>query len=807
MADREDYTGQKNIKPDFLSREKAQNSLKTVENSSLLPLETESVKNRENRPTFTYTGTGRSDRTKTEKSTRKVRFSLKRALPGALIIAVLGIGGFVAFSTNSLLGPHISAVYTAATDTQNAANVLRSEKLGFKLKYGRAGGFFDQAAEKTYQKLGLSRNVFRNFKQTGDDKVDAENFDQTMTEIYEGESTTRINTVEDEIETDEDGNETKKRTTTGEAVDSKTVDGVDAETKARNFLSGTTRKVASGVNAGCAVLRVGSMVSVAVAANELYQSINYFLNRMEPISKMMDGRGNASGINQDLNWFSRAETSTIIDASTGEEITTYGSPLQSEGARLILGGVQPNQTQANRFSLERLLQATLLSAATSGATYQKCNIAQSTSALISLATLAIPGGGFIRATVGLLLETTLAIGIQATIQGLLSFFIPHIATALFSNAYTTYTGTAAGELFDRGASAANTRIARSSSGQMPSSSAAALAYNSANNEVLAREAAEDRKNRSPFDLTSGNTFFGALARKFMVVGLQSDTSNIVNGFSNLTRSSLNSILGVYADGEDTSYMTTFGNCPNLEAIGAEGDIYCNPITTTDLSTIDLDQDDATYQEVISKNLEVDGDELKVKNNSELARYIIYCTERDSPFGVYDANIANSFESSLGIVGDNLPIIADVIDMVNAAQNAAAGVWATGSVCVNSAENPRWDNEIKYYQRFVEDARLLSDENGTENPVLTFKDAYYAENPLDNSRAGYLARISGLAKSDAEEVLAVMDYLEFISEYDPTLAYDFVLKPETDIKFDSDYKEHYVLINRYYFNKTREAEVA
>ena len=797
---KEDYNGQANIRPDFLKRENAKKSLKTAETSSLATDLPRDVKTREKSPSFAYTG-------KTGKSTEKSRFSLKRALPATLIIILLSIGGFTVFSANSLLGPHISALFTAATDTQNAANTLRAQKLGFKLKYGRAGGFFDQSAEKTYKKLGLSRDVFHNFKQTGDDKADTENYHKTMSEIYDGDSTTRLNTVQDETTTNENGEETTKRAKNGDDINSKTIDGADPDAKARNFISGTTRKVASTANAGCSLLRVGSMISVAVAANELYQSMNYFMNRMEPISKSMSGQGNYSGINQDLNWFTKAETSTITDATTGEKITTTGSPLQSEGARLILGNVQPNKANANRFSLERLLQATILSAASQGATYQACNITQGTEAIISLATLAIPGGGFVRATVGLLLETTIAIGIQIGLQGILSFFIPHVATALFSNAYETYKGTAAGELFDRGAAAANMRIARSSSGQMPSSGDQILAYNSANNEVLAEEAAEDRKSRSPFDLTSENTFFGSLARKFMVVSLQSDTSNIFNTFSNLTKNSLNSTLGVYADGENTSYITTFGDCPNLEAIGAKGDIYCNPITTTDLSTTDIDTNDATYQKIITPNLEEKDGAVKIKDNSELAKYIIYCTERDSPFGIYDANIASAFESSLGVVGDNLPIIADVVDMVNAVQNAAAEEWATGAVCTNSEKNSRWDSEIKYYQRFVEDSRLLADENDTENPVLSFKDEYYIEHPLDNSRAGYLARISGLAKTDAEEVLAVADYLQFVSEYDPSVAYDFILKPKTNIKFNSESKNYYILINKYHFNNRREEGIA
>ena len=796
MVNREDYTGQSNIKPDFLKRNNAKKSLKSAESAFVSTLKKEPKK-------IKYTGTGHQ-----KTSEKNHRFSLKRTVPGLLIIALLGLGGFTIFNTNSLLGPHIEALYTTATDTQNAANVLRAEKLGFKLRYGRAGGFFDNAAEKTYKKLGLSRDIFHNFKQTSDDSADDTAYKKTMSDIYATDSDTKINTAEDRTVKEEDGSEKTVRQATGEDVNSRTVQGADASAKARSFIADTSRKVSSGVNVGCSLLRVGSMISVAVAANETYQSINYFMNRMEPISKMKAGLGNESGINQDLEWFTKAETSTIIDAKTGEEITTYGSPLQSEGARLILGGVQPNKSQANHFSLERLVQATILSAATTGATYKTCNIARGTAAAISLATLAVPGGGFVKALVGLLLDTTIGIGVQVAISGILAFFIPHVATALFSNVFETYVGKASGELFDRGASAANTRIARSSSAQMPSSSEGILNYNTVNNEVLSAEAAEDRKNRSPFDLTSGNTFLGSLARKFMVLNLQSDTSNLFNSLSTLALRSFNSTIGVFADGEDTSYMTTFGDCPNLEELGVKGDIYCNPITTTDLSTIDIQTDDPTYLEVISPNLELtDSGKIKIKDNSNLARFIVFCTERDSPFGVLDANIANAFEKSLGVIGDNLPVIGDVVDIVNAVEDSAAEDWATGAICVNSSKNSHWNSEMKYYQRYIEDSRLLSNENDTENPVLAFKDAYYDAHPLDNSRAGYLARISGLTKSDAEEVLAYIDYAQFVSEYNPSLAYNFNKKPTSTIHFESDHKIYAILSNKLSFNKVREVTIS
>ena len=53
-----------------------------------------------------------------------------------------------------------------------------------------------------------------------------------------------------------------------------------------------------------------------------------------------------------------------------------------------------------------------------------------------------------------------------------------------------------------------------------------------------------------------------------------------------------------------------------------------------------------------------------------------------------------------------------------------------------------------------------------------REEYYAKHPQDNSRSGWLARISGLTKEEAEMALAYADYLTFIARYDPSDRYAF-----------------------------------
>ena len=140
-------------------------------------------------------------------------------------------------------------------------------------------------------------------------------------------------------------------------------------------------------------------------------------------------------------------------------------------------------------------------------------------------------------------------------------------------------------------------------------------------------------------------------------------------------------------------------------------MYGLPIPTSDYSTIDVSPDDPNYIAAISPNLDSDG---KIKEGSELAKFINFCGNRQSPWGVKDANILNALQTDFGIVGNNLPVVNDIVDVINAAEDVANEGWATGSVCMNSADNPRWDSEFKYYQRYIEDMRILSSMDGSNN---------------------------------------------------------------------------------------------
>ena len=786
----------------------------------------------------------------------KTKFSKKKALPVTIVLLLFGAGGFFVMGSNSLLGPHISALTTQNTNLARTANAATEGTLlswlskkgllpkSLQNRFVKNGAtsatnstieykgqtlsgdaikttidtdvefsdvannatrsnvldFHDTSANSTYKHLSQSRNIFKDYKTTGDAEADQASYTTLRTEAAGGDSgNVRLNTAEDEVKTDpetgetvtdSDGNPVTERKATGSDLNTKSTDGDTATTKAKTFLSGTAAKVASKVNAACAFWQVGNMVSMAVSAYELYASINYFHNTIESISKTMDGEGTNSGINQTMNFFTKSTTETVTNASTGEEVTVTGAPLQSEWARSNLGNVAPNTNNSSLYGFERLGVASLGvlgTVFTNKKAAATCNVSRAASAAISLASIAT--GGLIGTFIGALLGTAVKIGITVAISGALSAFIPIVAKSLFTNTYKEYeSGIPAGEEFGRGAMASNARINRTASGLTASSKENSLAYQKLHSETVAREAKLDRYRRSPFDATSPNTFLGSILHQFAFAPIFNGSSF----FSTITSGNLFSTISTIASAteyslnrtasaapvEGNTYLTTYGSCPYQTDINAACEMYDNTLLAADPSTFDITPDDPTYQKVLAPSLETDENgKEKIKDNSPLAQFISLYLDRDSIEGVYDVNIEKACQTSFSVVGQSLPIIGEITDLVNTAEAATCADIATGERYVYSEDNPRWDSEIKYYSAYVRINRILDrygyfEETGSKNPVVAYREHYAEEHPLDNSRSGTLARISGLSKDDAETVFALVDYYEFLETYSPEDTYAF-----------------------------------
>ena len=234
----------------------------------------------------------------------------------------------------------------------------------------------------------------------------------------------------------------------------------------------------------------------------------------------------------------------------------------------------------------------------------------------------------------------------------------------------------------------------------------------------------------------------------------------------------------------------------MNSVGAVCDPTGNPYYVEDLSTMSL-----TPAEIEAKILEIDPNAFKgetstgqkiINPSSNLGKTATILNQRIATLGVADASAANVLVQQPSTIIANLPLVGDVAQLISAIGQAENMPWISGSAGVNSANNPLWD-EVKYYQRYIEDQRLLEVAGVTQKSSVTaLLEDYYKENPLDNSEQGIIARYSGLTKNQVLAVEDAIDAITYIANYDPTTRADF-----------SQNHDAYAIINNICQNKSCE----
>lgn len=654
----------------------------------------------------------------------------------------------------------------------------------YEAKRGRIAGFFDDVSMKYYDKKGATRDIFDDYRSTGDTDVDTDNFKTTVSDYVVGADGS-INTISHGVDEETQEEYTRQN---GDDINTTNIDGDTPEIKARSMVNSIAAKVSAVGVPVCSALRIANLAAIAVSAYQIYQSIAYFLSFMEPISKTMAGEGDQAAINETLNFMTQQYTSEVSYVDTdGKQKTkeVTGSMLQSTGSKLVLGSTLSPKSETEPYSFSNITKAATTIAVSTGATNTVCSGVMAASAIVSLASAGVPGGKLATFAVSMIARTVGGVILTGVVAAIVSAIIPYVAKIFASNIFETYTGIPAGELFSQGGAASNFSLATEASAYMPSDKDAVKEQNRKTTLALAQEAEIDRMNRSPFDPTSTNTFLGSLLSKFTYMAYTNNVVSSISSFNNVAATAIRKLTPASsAADEELMYTSNYQECSRFP--GAICDMYDLPIPTSDYSTIDIRPDDPTYEAIISRNLDSSGN---IKDNSELAKFINFCKNRNSPWGVKDANILNALNTDFGIVVNNIPYINDFLDIVNAAENVANEPWATGEICMNSSNNSRWDSEFKYYQRYIEDMRILGgmEESGEgSNPVLAYEAGYEAAHPIDTSFEGTLARISGMTKSDIAFLREYAEYSTWVANYDPSTRYSFVEVAEpTQISFADD----------------------
>ena len=575
--------------------------------------------------------------------------------------------------------------------------------------YSRAAYWYDEPARKVMQEIGTSRN---NYTENSD-------FDEVMNKLIGSGSSVSVNSVSLVKKTRVNEQTGKEEVyyvyeENGNAASSKaSAEAFVNEVGKKNLASSTTE----------ATLNSADTLKVADSVSKEQRSSLFFLTFMENISKMKAGDGSASKINEAMNYLYDSAETEIVDVKTGEVITTTGTALESPSLYAVLTGEKIDITKVQNYSSDRVLKTVE-------------NQLNATDNSVISGTVA-SSSSKVRGAVGRYINN----GTSSASLDVLNSVAPTVSASLMDNSYSTIQGVNAGEFLVEGAINVGRKLAKAS-GATAGDAAAVTEYARLNSAVLAMDAKLDRMNRSPFDITSKNTFLGSIVYKVAILSTNNSGTwfSELKNFGGMIFNSFVSLLpSSYADSTD-GYLSSFGDCETLGTIGAVGSAQCATIATFDTSTLNDPFNDAGFVNFINNNTTLSDSGVRTINRgSVLANFITYNNERTTPLGVVDGGILESLKSGSA----KIPFISNILEMIKTWLGASEKDKrvASGAAFVNSSNNAEWQT-YKYAQRYVSLARATAalrqyagdstayDKieffEGPENPVVAFLQDYYAK---------------------------------------------------------------------------------
>lgn len=698
---------------------------------------------------------------------------------------------------------------------------------------GQFANWFGKNVDKFLSNNNLTRNLWKDYKtkkaEAGGDGLKAVK-EMLSSRIKGNDGEIEVRTKEQDTVEDDAGNKIPATESTDEVdkpilkkeTTSETVKGTNVSEKLKSIFS-------LAVNAGCAVMNVVGAISLMVSAAEALQIINLVTSYMETVDKTKAGYGDEAPINELATSLNEKKSNTNVELlSTGnsgeptedgipaletKDKTTVKSAMESAGVSALYGNgkVDTSDASVQSFNLSSSMKRILGGIGVSMTAFKTCTFSKGAVAVAGVAVDGLEIAACVAGVVGsvftfgasamgcpaLVANSLISLGksvrLGVILGGVIATFSPVISSVLKRDLVSTLGGEDLGNALTSGALRYMGSAHRANGGSLGTVEKYQQ-YAVVQAEVIAQEAKEERLTLSPFDITSKNTFMGTILTQMMSLTNSSGLMKSLTSASTVMSSSIASLTPRVSAvtktiSESLPDMEKYAEtCPYLASIGTVGDAFCNPYIVTDVSTINEDPDDVIEQLIASEQVtasSTEGENVKINDNTELAKYIKYCGTRESDFGYADQNIANEINSETSIssgssVVDNtgnvaigaVPVFGDIIDIVESVKTLNNLGYVSGENCVAN-DSDEWNNEYRVYQRFVEDQSLAESMGLIEkSAVAEYLDEYYEQNPVDNSYEGILARYSGMEKETVSDLLDVIAYYEYVNEYDPSERYAF-----------------------------------
>ena len=325
-------------------------------------------------------------------------------------------------------------------------------------------------------------------------------------------------------------------------------------------------------------------------------------------------------------------------------------------------------------------------------------------------------------------------------------------------------------------------------------------------------AAYERATKNPFDVTSKYTFLGSIYNAVLPIANMSGNTitSMVSSVASLTNDSVVALVSpsVSAASETNKFaasLSSEGNCGYLESVGVTGDFACNKYAGAYVEEIDTASPDDIYVNMQNYG-SFDGEDSdgnpKINVNSDYAKYIVACVSSDTQPGTMNGAVQGFLTgigkgihdksvvaSGLVNFGRNFIPFEGALDAVEAGEEETNIMWNSGLACTGNTDDAAFNEKIKNFSMYNLDQRVLYNMGVIENnSTVAFLEDYYKENPLDYSFEGRIARISGMSKEEVEETLALIEYYNFVANYDSAARYAFgvpVVEEPHEVLFDND----------------------
>lgn len=684
---------------------------------------------------------------------------------------------------------------------------------GAKTWRGQVSDWFDSMADKFLNFIGINRSNWGDYRVSNDPKVNEDNYKQKVADVADSDSMDGDAHIwsKDEDKVDQNTGEvidegevhdnmedlTLSRTDVEVDADGRVTNTDSLKNKLEGFSNSKLTKVASiagmAANMTCAVFDVVGAINLIVMAYQTTQILKVASTLFESVDKAQVEDSSTTPVHEVGNSLATPFMKTYeTDMGT---ITRKKSAMEANAISALYGNIKgdPNDTSVTTFKIGSSLSKIGAAIGSNMISFQSCTYAKMAAAVVGASTdiveiaLCIVSMGIgcaVSALGDLLTGVAGSVSITVAIEQIVKFLVPFVATILTRKIATEVMGEDLGNALVSGANIYMGQNHQYSGGSV-ASLGSLTTFLTAKEQVLADKARVERETRSPFDASSPYTFMGTLLTKTIpIISEVGSATSAVSSFNNIVGNSIKSMMpGASAVSAAVTAQSaaadTANSCPDLAAVGGVGDQFCNPYFISDLSTVD-DDPAGIVNEVDALGGFEDSDGERdvpiIKKDSKLAKYIVYCGQRQSPFGIADQNIASDFDkgstgsSVLDAIIGGIPVVGDVADIISNKSKADNFGYISGETCVTdnytTGDAPDW-SETKKYQRFIEDQRLAESMGLVEkSAVSAFLDDYYKEHPIDNSYEGILARRSGLTKENVIATLQIMEGMQFIADYEP-----------------------------------------